>query len=132
MVPGSVRGAAGAMDSQAIMKIPRRPYPGTIWRHRKHAPPTHWHEYEVIGVNLPGPSDEMAGQYFSCIDAETLDVWDVAASSEGTWLYQIKNGVTIWRAELTVVYKSTHDRLARPWVRPLDEFLDGRFVEVVQ
>jgi hypothetical protein len=106
------------------------PYPGTIWRHRKHNPPDHWHEYMVIGVNSPGPSPDNACQYFTCRDAETLELWDVAANGEGTWLYQCyqrEDGKIIWRDVPTVVYKSTQNLLALPWVRPLDEFLDGRF-----
>jgi hypothetical protein len=128
------------MDLQQLMNdagidlgpTPNRPYPGTIWRHRKHNPPEHWHEYMVIGVNLAGPSDEDAGQIFTCRDSETLEWWDVAGNSRGMWLYQSNSGLghTIWRNVPTVVYKSTADNLALPWVRPLSEFLDGRFTEV--
>ena len=108
------------------------PYPGTIWRHRKHAPPDHWHEYMVIGVNLAGPSADDACQIFTCRDAETLEWWDVAGNSQGMWLYQFNGGLahTVWRDVPTVVYKPTNDNLCLPWVRPLSEFLDGRFTEV--
>ena len=117
-------------EDLGIDPMPRRPYPGTIWRHRKHNPPDHWHEYMVIGVNMAGPSADDACQYYTCQDAETLEWWDVAASSAGSWLYQRKDGQTIWRDEPTVAYKSIADKLALPWVRPLKEFLDGRFTEV--
>ena len=110
--------------------MPLRPYPGTIWRHQKHNPPDHWHEYMVIGVNQAGPSDEDAGQLYTCRDSETLEWWDVAMSTSGAWLYQRKDGETIWRDVPTVSYKPTNDNLALPWVRPLSEFLDGRFTEV--
>ena len=110
--------------------IPSHPYPGTIWRHRKHNPPDHWHEYQVLGVNLAGPCGEGAHQNFTAQDSTTLELWDVAVAPSGCWLYQQKDGLPIWRDEPTVCYTSTKDNLARPWVRPLSEFLDGRFEEV--
>ena len=108
------------------------PTPGRVYRHRKHDPPDHWHEYEVVGIVEPWPKDPskkrdrthwiFEHQYRHTTTGELMTLTGCAR-----WVYADVD-------ELHVVYRNTRPDLCDPdWVhclRPLAEFVDGRFVSI--
>ena len=106
------------------------PTSGQVYRHRKHAPAAgKWHEYRVVCVVLPGPGLEDSPRYFTAEHTETGNWHDIipAAGSPTAKSGDARNWAWPEVEQAHVCYKNTRDDSGKCWLRPLDEFNDGRF-----
>ncbi|MEM9947989.1 MAG: hypothetical protein AAF810_18275 [Cyanobacteria bacterium P01_D01_bin.36] len=100
------------------------PAPGQIYRHYKHNPAAEkWHEYEVIGIVEAGPPTHAAeSSYTNATHTETGQVYGLLKSlrsdSELWWCTPGLN-------DRCVLYRNTKNKTR--WLRPLNDFVDGRF-----
>ena len=95
------------------------PTPGQIY----------WHEYRVVCVVLPGPGFEDSPRYFTAEHAGTGNWHDIipAAGSPTAKAGDARNWAWPALPQAHVCYQSTRDDSGKCWLRPLDEFTDGRF-----
>lgn len=110
---------------------PAKPTPGQIYRHRNHDPDNcKWHEYEVICIVESGTGYQDSPAYFTAMNTDTLGTHDIlpAAGSLTADPDDARNWAWPEVEERHVAYRNTKDN--KVWLRPLIEFMDGRFALV--
>ena len=112
------------------MLMTKEPKPGQIYRHRKHDPTADkWHEYRVIAIVQPGGEDTGHNYFF-----RPWRQYRLHGSETLHYLYTSIDQAIYANPPLgakCVAYENTNPRECEPngryWLRPLDEFTDGRF-----
>lgn len=109
--------------------------PGSLWQHRKHDPERgEFHQYRLILTTQPSRNRNDSGSP----KGETQRILHAKCCNtlRNLWVHCGRSGHFVlnpqskeWLTEPMVLYRSlTADEL--PWARPMNEFLDGRFISI--